>query len=46
MSEGVKEPLHAAIVGEVAVESLWRAAPAPIFNELWVRLLEAECGMS
>ncbi|MGQ0482447.1 MAG: dihydrolipoyl dehydrogenase family protein [Pseudonocardia sp.] len=47
---GVGELLHAAtvaIVGEVDLDTLWHAVPAfPTLSEVWLRLLEAERGVS
>ncbi|WP_219419024.1 dihydrolipoyl dehydrogenase family protein [Pseudonocardia nigra] len=47
---GVGELLHAAtiaIVGEVPLDTLWHAVPAfPTLSEVWLRLLEAERGVS
>ncbi|MFP4234713.1 MAG: dihydrolipoyl dehydrogenase family protein [Nitriliruptoraceae bacterium] len=47
---GVGELLHAAtvaIVGAVPLETLWHAVPAfPTTSEVWLRLLEAERGVS
>ncbi len=47
---GVGELLHAAtiaIVGEVDLDTLWHAVPAfPTLNEVWLRLLETERGIS
>ncbi|WP_225924562.1 dihydrolipoyl dehydrogenase family protein [Pseudonocardia abyssalis] len=47
---GVGELLHAAtiaIVGQVPLDTLWHAVPAfPTLSEVWLRLLEAERGVS
>ncbi len=47
---GVGELLHAAtiaIVGAVPLDTLWHAVPAfPTLSEVWLRLLEAERGVS
>ncbi len=47
---GVGELLHAAtiaIVGEVPLDTLWHAVPTfPTLSEVWLRLLEAERGLS
>jgi len=47
---GVGELLHAAtiaIVGEVPIATLWHATPAfPTTSEVWLRLLEADRGIS
>ncbi|MGQ0719856.1 MAG: dihydrolipoyl dehydrogenase family protein [Pseudonocardiales bacterium] len=47
---GVGEMLHAAtiaIVGEVGLDRLWHAVPAfPTISEVWLRLLEADRGIS
>ena len=47
---GVGEILHSAtiaIVGEVGLDTLWHAVPAfPTLSEVWLRLLEAERGVS
>jgi len=47
---GVGEILHSAtvaIVGEVGPDTLWHAVPAfPTLSEVWLRLLEAERGVS
>lgn len=47
---GVGELLHAAtiaIVGQVPMDTLWHAVPAfPTLSEVWLRLLEAERGVS
>jgi pyruvate/2-oxoglutarate dehydrogenase complex dihydrolipoamide dehydrogenase (E3) component len=47
---GVGELLHAAtiaIVGEVPIDTLWHAVPAfPTLSEVWLRLREAERGVS
>ncbi len=47
---GVGELLHAAtiaIVGEVPIDRLWHAVPAfPTVSEVWLRLLEADRGLS
>jgi pyruvate/2-oxoglutarate dehydrogenase complex dihydrolipoamide dehydrogenase (E3) component len=47
---GVGELLHAAtiaIVGEVPLDRLWHATPAfPTTSEVWLRLLEADRGIS
>ena len=47
---GVGELLHAAtiaIVGQVPLDTLRHAVPAfPTLSEVWLRLLEAERGMS
>ncbi len=47
---GAGELLHAAtiaIVGEVPIDTLWHAVPAfPTLSEVWLRLLEAERGVS
>jgi pyruvate/2-oxoglutarate dehydrogenase complex dihydrolipoamide dehydrogenase (E3) component len=47
---GVGELLHAAtvaIVGQVPLDTLWHATPAfPTTSEVWLRLLEADRGIS
>ena len=47
---GAGELLHAAtiaIVGDVPLDTLWHAVPAfPTLSEVWLRLLEAERGVS
>ncbi len=47
---GVGEILHSvtiAIVGEVGLDTLWHAVPAfPTLSEVWLRLLEAQRGVS
>ncbi len=47
---GVGELLHAAtiaIAGQVPLDTLWHAVPAfPTLSEVWLRLLEAERGVS
>lgn len=47
---GVGELLHAAtvaIIGEVPLSTLWHAVPAfPTTSEVWLRLLEADRGIS